>query len=102
MIQGKDILKMKKNMNMDLISDKISPKAFREVYIILTETGLIQLLPCKERRLIDANMEQSHTIDFDFTSFNETDCEKDSEELEKVIMPETIELLAYYYHTYLS
>lgn len=47
-------------------------------------------------------MEQSHTIDFDFTSFNETDCEKDSEELEKVIMPETIELLAYYYHTYLS
>ena len=32
-----------------------------------------------KRRLIDANMEQSHTIDFDFTSFNETDCEKDSE-----------------------
>ena len=73
---------MKKDMNS--ISDKISPEAFRE------------------RRLIDANMEQSHTIDFDFTSFNETDCEKDSEELVKVIMPETVELLAYYYVTYLS
>ena len=91
---------MKKDMNS--ISDKISPEAFREAYIILTETVLIHLLPRNERRLIDANMEQSHTIDFDFTSFNETDCEKDSEELVKVIMPETVELLAYYYVTYLS